>query len=163
MSKRKPRVREAKDNDLDRGLFATLWKEFLEDQFAKGSHIRPTDENVKVFLNIYDNYLSGKFAGVVLFVGLDAVCMMGDTGNVFDSTYGKIAKGWGTYVRPNKRGQGISKRLREAGYNKLREMGFDNVFGDLLLGNTEGEKSIKWEPYATLGRVSLKEEAPSEV
>ena len=46
-----------------------------------------------------------------------------------DTTLGRAAQGWGTYVIPEARGVGVSSKLRRAGAKVMRELGFDAVVG----------------------------------
>jgi GNAT superfamily N-acetyltransferase len=138
---KKIRVREAKPRD--RGLFKKLWKLYLEEEHERGGVVLPTDENVEVAATLFDRYLGEDFDGVVLFVADKAVLMYGDAGMFYKTSLGKVATPWGIYVDPEVRNLSVATELTKAAVEKLTALGFDHLFGDVLLGNEASIKAIE--------------------
>jgi len=129
---KKVRIREAKERDL--GLFRKLWKAFLTEQRERGAAMLPNDHNMEMFDGLFNLYVVEKsFKGFILFVGEQAVLMAGNPGNIFETSLGEVAYGWGAYVAPEYRGKKIGKELYAAAKEKIMEMGFDHFCATHLL------------------------------
>ena len=131
----KIRVRSAKEGDEK--LFEKLWGEFLKEADLM---IADTERNLDMFVNVFHNYVTGEIPGVCLFVAEDAVLLWGGGGIGFDLIYGNAAQGWGTYVRPARQGEGISRALRSRARELLVEMDFTHVLGS---AKADDEKSVE--------------------
>jgi GNAT superfamily N-acetyltransferase len=128
---KKIRVRVAKERDL--GLFRKLWREFLVEHYEVGSKVL-VDENMPLFEQIFNMYVSGEEKGVVLFVGECAVAMWGTPGEMSIRTeLDPIATGWGIYVQPDQRGEDISTKFLEVARDKLKELGFKVITDSALI------------------------------
>ena len=78
----------------------------------------------------------------------------------FDTKFDPIARGWGTYVRPEHRGKGVSTLLREKGKELLSSLGYRTVVGTVMNDNTPGVQSGEaagFHLYATQGVLRLRE------
>ena len=152
-------VRRATPNDAT--LFQELWKEYLEDQAEKGGDIVPDPRSLRTFVQLFHKYTEGDLSGLVLLGARgNAVLMWGDPVIELTLRFGRVAQGWGTYVRPEFRRKGISKQLRDLAVPALREAGFDAVLGTGLIGNEEGlinGVGYGFEIYAQQGVLRLKE------
>jgi GNAT superfamily N-acetyltransferase len=128
------RIRAAKERDI--GLFIKLWKSYIVNEYAQGSGVPASEENMEVYRDIFNLYVSGEEKGVVLFVGECAVFMFGTAGTSrIQSERDPIANGWGVYVEPDHQGQGIAEALYKAAHKELKEMGFKTVGGHCYLEN----------------------------
>jgi GNAT superfamily N-acetyltransferase len=138
----KVRVRKAKPRDL--GLFRKLWQKFMEDNYELGHLVLPSKQNLDVACIYFDKYVSGEAEGIVLFVANDAVLMWGDDLSPIETRLEKPAQGWGVYVAPQRRRQGVSMIMREEGKKMLIEMGFTHVTGSTTLQNNPSyDSSVK--------------------
>lgn len=134
----------------DRSQFEVLWAEFLRDANKAGADVIPNLRNLSTMMNFFDLYVSGGLDGVVL-ISIGAigqptgVTMSGEPQRpqAFDSEFGRIANGWGTYVREAYRGEGVSRLLREEMCDRCRELGFDVVFGFIAFSNEASMESCK--------------------
>lgn len=135
----KVRVRKAKERD--KGLFRKLWQRFMEDNFEMDGLILPTKNNLDVANFYFDKYVSGEAEGIVLFVANDAVLMWGDDLSPIETRLEKSAQGWGVYVAPERRRQGVSMVIREEGKKMLRNMGFTHVLGSTTEKNDPSYQS----------------------
>lgn len=155
MGKGKIRVRRAKPQD--RKLFLKLYKEYLEElKDAHGSPL-PSERNLEIIGRIFDSYVSGELDGVVLLVAQDAMVLHGEQGApLFETNLGRIATGWGAYVREELRGQGVSQAMYKRSKKLLRSMGFDHLVGSAYLGVGGGDAATtKFGFNATAKIVSL--------
>jgi GNAT superfamily N-acetyltransferase len=131
----------------DRDAFLGLWREMLVENYGIGGEILPSESNVEFYGRLFDAYVTEQFQGAILLsVGDDAIpngCLLwGDSGpGQVETRWGRIAMGWGTYVRPEFRRRGISTDLRCEGRALLREMGFDTVLGSAVETNEAGIRS----------------------
>ena len=121
--------------------FIDMLGDYLEEESSNGSELSPSVRNFNFLAEIARLYLFGQIDGVVLLAGEVGFLLWGKAPNQLDYRWGKTAVGWGTYVRPGFRGQGISKALREEGKRQLRNKGFAVVLGAVLVGNTAGKES----------------------
>lgn len=126
----------------DRGLFLTLWQSYLEEMRTKGSEILPTERTLNFYVNLFDAYVNGERPGVVAVIYPIAVSMAGDCTPDYDSTFGKQAIGWGTYVAPVARNHGNANRLREFVWGALSALGFDTLLGTTQLGDDGAAASL---------------------
>lgn len=127
----------------DRSLFMELWKEFALDIRGNGYELLWTPRTEAFFGGLFDAYLSKDLDGVVLLAGSDGALIWGEIGKepLFDTTFGRIANGFGTYVRRSLRGIGLSRRMREIAAADLYAMGFDCVLGAARHENVAGYES----------------------
>ena len=136
------RVRKAKPQD--RKLFLRLYKEYLEETVDTPGAILPTDENLILYGNIFDSYVSGELQGVVLLIAQDAFLIHGELGPaVFETNLGRVANGMGTYVREELRGKGASQAMFKRSKRLLREMGFDTLVGGVDAERGGGRKATE--------------------
>ncbi|MAH51175.1 hypothetical protein CMI37_35485 [Candidatus Pacearchaeota archaeon] len=134
-------VRTAMGDDEE--LFLGLWGELVETQAGFGGDMLWTPRTKGFFAQVFRSYVQGLTEGIVVFGAFDnAVLMWGSAGeSPWDSTLGKRAEAWGTYVRPGYQGQGWSKKIREEGKRYLLLMGFESLVGGPLIGNDAGRES----------------------
>lgn len=127
----------------DRDLFMTLWREFALDIQGNGYELRWTPRTESFFCTLFDAYVSESLDGVVLLAGTDGALIWGEIGKepLFDTSFGRIANGFGTYLRRSLRGLGLSTRMREIAAARLSEMGFDCVLGAARHENRAGYES----------------------
>tara|TARA_Y100000310_G_scaffold225116_1_gene227123 strand:- start:2590 stop:3114 length:525 start_codon:yes stop_codon:yes gene_type:complete len=129
----------------DEGVFLTIWEEAIKSQYAIGGTMIPSLKTMAFFRDLFRAYVAREMEGVVLFgASENAVLLWGDVGNVFpwETTIGKFAMGWGTYVRPDYRRQGWARALRDEAMVKMYDMGFDTVIGTAVSGNEAGNESL---------------------
>jgi ribosomal protein S18 acetylase RimI-like enzyme len=146
---KKFRVRQAKPRDV--GLFKSLWSRFLAEQEGLGSIIRGSERNLEIYTSVFSKYVNidpdtekPEYEGIVLFISEIAVVMAGDNGVKADLTIGqKPANVFGLYVAPDQRGKNLGAKLYEECFKKLKDMGFDAVFGDILNDNIWSENTLK--------------------
>ena len=126
----------------DRDLFSRLWTEYTIEHHKAGSDVMPTARTLRYFVGLFDAFLGGTAMGVVVFGGDDNAVLMwgapGANGLPYDSAFGYVAQGFGTYVRASHRGKGISKKLRQRAVKLLKKRGFDSVMGSSAEGNQIG-------------------------
>lgn len=127
----------------DRDLFLALWCEFALDIQENGYELRWTPRTEAFFGSLFDAYVSGTLDGVVLLAGTDGALIWGEIGKepLFDTSFGRIANGFGTYLRRSLRGLGLSTRMRDVAASRLRELGFDCVLGAARHENRAGYES----------------------
>jgi GNAT superfamily N-acetyltransferase len=126
----------------DRATFLGLWKEFMLEQEKLGSPVRVTDDNLRLYANLFESYEIGSLFGACLLayqkdrpVGLILAGEQPPGGLPLETKYGKSATLWGVYVQPEYRRQGIAKKLQDAGPTVLRTMGFKTLFSSLIYGS----------------------------
>tara|TARA_R110002020_G_scaffold361601_5_gene574094 strand:- start:1298 stop:1810 length:513 start_codon:yes stop_codon:yes gene_type:complete len=128
----------------DGNIFLELWGEYIDTQIEMGSDIIKTDKTMNYFEDIFWSYVDGTLDGVTIF-GADnnAVLMWGETGSDFpyDTSRGKWGSCWGTYIRPEYRRMGWSKRMREIAKKILQEQGFETLVGGVFSKNKIGRKT----------------------
>lgn len=141
--------------------FRILFTEYLEDQLERGNDLVPDQKTMDFLTGMFEQYVTKALDGVVLLADDVGILMWGEMGKISPITnrYGRVAQGWGTYVRKDFREQGLSKRLRAIAMMELREMGFDAVMGAILVNASEAaEKSatkIGLEIYLRTGVIPL--------
>jgi GNAT superfamily N-acetyltransferase len=144
--------------------FAALWRSFLVEQRSLGSEILPTPRTLLYFCRIARDYAEERGRqGIVLFYGEDAVHMAGEGPEIpFDTDLGRVAVGWGTYVAPHRRRQGIARELREEGWRLLAGFGFQTALGSSSTANPVSETACEragMVRYNVSWRVDLRERA----
>ena len=141
---KKIRVREAKPRDV--GLFKKLWGEFLIEQEKLGSMIKGSEKNLDIYTSVFSKYVDPEsgYEGVAMFIGEVAVVMAGDNGTNAELTIGrKPAAVFGVYVAPDQRGKNLGAKLYEECFKKLKDMGFDAVFGNVLNDNVHSVNTLE--------------------
>jgi GNAT superfamily N-acetyltransferase len=137
-------IREATERDYP--TFLKLWIEFIENQAALGGDMLATPKTLSFFSTLFNTYLSGERRGVTLMAGDDwGVSLWGeDLGDSpIDTKYAPFARGWGTYVVPARRREGLGSQMREHGARRMHEMGFTHIGGTILLANDVSLQSLK--------------------
>lgn len=159
---KKIRVRKAKERDL--GLFRKLWKPYMEEENGGGNPVQGSDRNVAFYEQLFKKYTSGEWPGCCLFVGEDGVLLWGYGGQRpldLDWDAARLAHGWGVYVRPESRKNGISRALYEAGREEMRQLGFERVMGEINLNNEAGVRAAEeggFRPHSVIALMDLSEE-----
>ena len=138
----------------DRDLFLQMWMELLMDVEKLGGEIVPNQKAAEAGGRLFDDYVSGEFDGIVLFADDVGLLMWGELAKepLFDSRFGRLAQGWGTYVRREARMEGVASTLRMEGRRQLKELGFDGISGTTHMGNEPGILSTAFAgftPYST--------------
>lgn len=154
MSKKKGKIRIRRAKQADKNLVMKLWAEYLDDKGSDsaGGTVPSSEHNMEVFGNIFDAYVTGEHDGVVLLHAEDAVLMWGDPGGqLFETSLGRSAQGWGIYLRETHRGKGLSAAMRTKAANILKEMGFDSVCGHVDPDNEDALQSAKKFGFKTGG------------
>lgn len=145
----------------DRELFLSLWSEFARDIRGNGYELIWTDRTERFFGRLFDSYVSRELDGVVLLAGSDGALIWGEIGKepLFDTTFGRIANGFGTFIRSEFRGIGLSTRMRQMAARQLCEMGFDSVVGAARHENAAGYGSslaFGFEEHSVTGVLRLR-------
>jgi len=135
----------------ERKLFMGMWMQYVRVEWNRGGEIVPDAKTRLMFEGFFDAYLSGELLGVALvkdaphrhlpdFAG---VLLWGQAAAEmpFTSRYDPFVLGWGTYVHPLCRGQGLASALRANARMHLREMGISHVLGAVLNANPTGIRS----------------------
>jgi L-amino acid N-acyltransferase YncA len=156
-----------KATEKDRNNFKLLWAEFLIDANKLGSDMLPTEKNLQVMLNAFDNYVSGALDGVVVIAFSDddkpigaAMCGELNKESMFDSAFGRGASQWGHYVREEYRNAGIAAKMNTLAFRNIKKLGFDVVIGPVLESNVSSMKTamrVGAVPVAQMMLVNLKE------
>jgi GNAT superfamily N-acetyltransferase len=134
------RVRKATLRDI--GLFKKLWGALLEEQSKAGSLVVPNEHNLDFMSGVFESYVEGDLDGVVLFVSDAAVLMYGDCGSPMQYSIGdKVAYGFGQYVDPDHRGEGILDAMAKEAFTQLTDMGFDAMLGNTMTTDTHGREA----------------------
>lgn len=105
----------------DRTLFAQLWKEFLEEEYADGGDLPPTKHNVMEAMSLMYGYADGYYRGACCLAEDDgeavAIALAGESpggGLQFEyrnSDKGRTATVWGVYVKPSHRQKNIGHEI----------------------------------------------------
>jgi hypothetical protein len=152
-------IRDAKVEDKD--LFMELWEEFVSDVRGNGYEIVWTPRTEGFFSYLFDSYLDKTLDGVVILCGNDGALIWGETAKepAFDTIFGRMAYGFGTYLRNRIRGQGLSRAMRDVATRDLTTMGFDSVFGAARANNKAGYQSslsFGFEEHSMTGVLKLR-------
>lgn len=136
-------IREATAQDYP--TFLKLWISFLEDQLVMGGDVLPTPKTISFFTVVFNAYITGERRGVVLLAADYGVSLWGEdmAESPVDSSFSPLARGWGTYVMPEHRREGLGNALREYGSRRMREMGFAYIAGTILVTNEVSTQSLK--------------------
>jgi hypothetical protein len=140
-------IREATKEDFP--VFLRLWLDFLEEQREYGSEILPTPRTVNFFSCLFVAYTTGARRGVVLLNDDNAVLMYGEglSEQPYDTDRDPAAHGWGVFVKPECRGNGLSGEMYDASRATLSGMGFKTMVAGALLENRNGESSLVSEGF----------------
>jgi GNAT superfamily N-acetyltransferase len=134
-------IRTAEARDLTR--FLSLWRCYLAELHeAYGGEILPTERTMTFFTDLFMGLLGGD-RGVCLLAEDDGravgTLLWGSLQQPpVDTSLGRTAQGWGTYVVPDARGRHVASQLRYAGAKALLEMGFEHVVGAAEKANDAG-------------------------
>lgn len=131
-------------------LFRELARDWVEGGEALGMTWSAATQDF--FTGLFLSYADGAAEGACA-ISLDGFCMAGGP-LPYTTPWGKAAAGWGTYVRPDARGRGLSRQLREIVVNRLRELGFRAIIGQVSSSNASGQASLHpfgWEILGTQG------------
>jgi hypothetical protein len=134
--------------------FSALARAYLTELRERGSEIIPSKRSVNVLEGLLIEYVFSDPANGVAVVAVDCdfICgftIVGGFGllSSFDTDFGRIAYGHGTYVHPSNRGQHLSDRMRDLARTELRARGFDTIIGGVHLANQVGAASLKNSPF----------------
>lgn len=127
----------------DRPHFLRLWRAMLVEIEGYGSDIAVLDANLEMYLAHFVAYCEGSgFGAVLLWDGPqgvpEGVAMAGEQiGTSFPtvSKHGRLAEGWGGYVSPPYRKQGVLSTLQTAIGRAVGRMGFDAMVTHVHPGN----------------------------
>lgn len=101
------------------------------------------------YLGLFRAYTPLGAAGAVALC-LDGFCLAGGP-LPYNTPWGKTAAGWGTYVRPDARGKGLSRQLRQLVIDRLRKLGFKAIIGQVDSNNAAGQASLDSLGWTILG------------
>ena len=141
MAKKKPRVRTAKARD--KGLFRKLWMKFLEDNAAAGYPMTASKQNLDAYTNVFERYVNNELEGIVLFIAQNAVVMAGADGSPIEHVYEKPAQGWGIYVDPDRREDGLGSILIAEVVKRLKSLGFSHLIGSTTGQNVASDMNMQ--------------------
>lgn len=139
----------------------TLVEEFIKEGTTPG--MVWGEETAVFFATLFEEYTSTwkllpRRNGVVQSGGVVVICRGGFSlaGGVmpWNSPWGKTASGWGTYVRPAARRQGLAGRMRQLVIQRLKELGYNAVTGGTSPDNPGALESVSrfnWQPLALSG------------
>jgi len=125
--------------------FAEMWAEMLNETIRDGGgDILPTEHSMDSFKFFFDAYDSGSLVGIAMIAPGAGVLMWGQAAQSmpFDSTNDPYAVGWGTFVRFNHRGTGLSRIMREYASEFLLASGFATLVGSVSPSNEAGMESV---------------------
>jgi GNAT superfamily N-acetyltransferase len=139
-------VRLATTKDLTQ--FDLLWAEYLEENHKQGDAVLPSQSNKEFFRRVARIYMNNPQTGCVI-MAFDGkvpagVVMWGMPlfPSPIETTHGVVAHGWGTYVRPEHRGEGVSRDMRDMAKGHLQAIGCDTLVGSVRIGNANGVASV---------------------
>lgn len=132
----------------NRSRVIDLTRAYLEELLPLGSEILPTDRSLATFARFFDAYVSGDWPGAVV-LSDGGFTMAGQSGPepLFDTKFGRMAYGWGTYVEPAYRRQGLAAAMRAALRDELRRQGFGAIAGAAHHLNGVGLESVRSLPF----------------
>lgn len=128
-----------------------LWDRFLFDEHSR---FAATRKNLFFFSALFDAYASGKAQGVCLTdAKQNSALLWGDAGGAppLEFKAGNMASGWGTYVEPKDRREGIAQALCDAAGPLLKAKGFDVVVGTISNDNKAGMVAHLRSGYVVTG------------
>lgn len=140
--------------------FMVLWEQYLVEQHKDGGEILPTRRTLLFFDRLAFLYAHNIVQGVAVMEPGAGVLLWGRAPGetTFDTVWGVYAQGWGTYVIPERRGEGISKAMRDVAKEALREKEIETVIGTVRHGNDAGQVSgvhAGFDLYSTNGALRL--------
>lgn len=125
--------------------FMLLWRRYLKELLAFGSEIALTERTRAFFQSVFDRAVDGGPC-VALVAELDGEivgCHLSDAATLpWDTTAGRSALAFGTFVLPEARRCGAAHALRVASLRALRELGCDAVVFALHRKNEAGRESL---------------------
>jgi GNAT superfamily N-acetyltransferase len=137
-------VREATRDDAPE--FASMWLKLLYDnaQWAPTSDV-PTTENLKHYMEIFHEYVSGYKDGIVMLAFDDDTPVGGLMGGEADfmtqRQLGRCAFIFGEWVHPDHRNQGVARELELAAYRwAQKNSNFDAVVYSIMAGNPNQQR-----------------------
>jgi len=143
----------------DRGEFLTLWTEFLKETEGFGGAHTPDRETLGDVRALFDAYVGGsRFGMCTLYepegLGPQGAGFCGEgwgVGAIRPQKWGRVAWGWGIYIRPEFRRQQVAHKLHIHIARGLKDLGFDTVVGNMLVGNEAAIQSAlgaDWRPHS---------------
>ncbi len=138
------KVRLATTGDLRQ--FDCLWEELLMENQKNGDPILNDKSNRAIFRAAARSFMSDSKTGCVIMafegrVPVGVVMWGSPAAATVNTVLGKAAHGWGSYVRPKYRGEGLSREMREMARAHLLAQGFKALFGSVLPSNLPGVHS----------------------
>ena len=138
------RVRQAMLDD--EASFRRLWQLFNEQQAEEGSLILPNENNLDIATRMFQYYVNGLGAGLVLFA-MDGIYNIGvwmeGEPEGFELSIGPYTMLHGVYYEPKYRGQGITHLLTEASMEWTRKHGFTGGITGVLVGDRTIQEVIQ--------------------
>lgn len=140
-----------------------LWGDYQRESHARGDFECPTVRTLAWYLGRFLSILYGLERGLILLAespdGPVGVLVAIEMQMRVDHRLGQLVEGLGTYVDPDWRGQGISRRLHREAIQRLGEMGFETYLashqpsspGGLAMLESAGARTLQ-----TLTVLSLK-------
>lgn len=152
----------------DRKEFLDLWADCLEEIEGLGGESVVDIDTMRAVRDLFDAYVSGDLAGVCVLYQPPGEPILGaafcgeDWGKptIPKGKFGRIAWGWGVYLKPLYRMERISYYLQENARKKLARLGFDTLCGEILLTNEASLAATKlagWKPHAIVHVMRLEE------
>lgn len=142
----------------DRKHFMALVEEFVRSGASPGMIWGKATE--LFFYGLFVQYVAPGLGGLAR-CGVVVICRDGFSlagGPLpYDTPWsqdGLTACGWGTYVRPNARRQGLAGKMRQLVIGRLLELGYVAVIGGTKIGNVGAVESVQqfgWEPIGIQG------------
>lgn len=151
MSDTEPEGRAYKANSADRDHFLALCWDYMVEVHGQGCSILPTDHNLRLYRELFDDYTRGTLPGVCAFwqpqLGHDPVgfVLVGAerSTSVWDTEQppngGKRATLWGVYIRPTHRTARAGFLVELSCEETLKAQGFTEVSTAVNSGNKMGE------------------------
>ncbi len=139
-------IRRATRKDF--ASFNTLWQGLAIDQSKRGGQFAWEERVMAAFWGpLFWAYVNYERPGVCLLAGIEetnAVLLWGAplVPSMVTLRDEPVAHGWGVYVNAAQRGTGLSRRLRAAACNELRDLGFKRVFGSVIVPE-DARKAVK--------------------
>lgn len=140
------KVRLATTDDLRQ--FDCLWMEYLQENLKAGDTTLNSKNNRAFFHRVARHYMTYPKLGCVVMafdgkVPAGVVMWGAFIGDALETTLGKVAHGWGTFVRPKYRGEGLSSKMRGLAEDHLRAQRIRSLLGTVLPSNIPGLRSVE--------------------
>ena len=126
----------------DRADFVRLWSKYLMHLDKRGSILPANETTLGLYTDLWQNIVTGNMVGISLIIPDTAVCLWGPALPI-PTKLGRAIQGQGTFVREERRGEGIGSRMYDVGFAALRDMGFSLFIGAVDGGNIEGVRNAK--------------------